>query len=127
MIALAVEVAAKAAGFKPQYVAVDIQTIRFTDLERGERYVYLTPRSGQEGIIGFDLGTHVEPFEFRLRNAQVVKAGKRIDHVGRVRLRTAHGESSSRGGGSSVPVRVGGKAPPRMAMRREFGIRGLSR
>jgi len=60
-------------------VAVDLATIRFSDPEKGYRYVYLTPHVAQQNIINFDQGVSPEPFEFFLRNAvQVVAFGKRV-------------------------------------------------
>lgn len=64
------------------HVAVDIQTIRFTDPARKLRYVYLTPRSVQEAIIRFDHGEKMKPFKFRLGNAHVVASGYKPAHGG---------------------------------------------
>lgn len=58
-------------------IATDLQTIRFTLPETGYRYIYLTPRVGQEGLIKFDQGIPPEPFKFQLRNAvQITYANK---------------------------------------------------
>lgn len=44
-------------------VAVDLQTIRWTDRERNLRYIYLTPRIGQINLVKFDQGDEdIEPF-----------------------------------------------------------------
>ena len=61
-----------------QNVAVDIQTIRFSDFKKGFRYVYLTPRVAQEAIIRFDQGDTPEPFRLQLRHGQVALAGHRV-------------------------------------------------
>ena len=48
-------------------VAVDLQTIRFSDPDKRKRYCYLTPRICQVALVNFDQGTKPEPFIFRLR------------------------------------------------------------
>jgi hypothetical protein len=49
-------------------VTVDLQTIRWTDTEKGERYVYLTPRVAQALLLDFDQGErdYCQPLSFRL-------------------------------------------------------------
>ena len=54
--------AVKAARPGAQKVAVDLQTIRFTDPKLGLRFTYLTPRPCQIAIINFDQGIRPEPF-----------------------------------------------------------------
>jgi hypothetical protein len=64
MIAEALKLSVKSAG-KPiteGTVSVDLQTIRYTDPERGLRYTYLTPRIAQVALVNFDQGRPVEPF-----------------------------------------------------------------
>jgi hypothetical protein len=113
------------------FVAVDIQTIRFT--EAGRRYVYLTPRTVIQALLDFDHGDKPEPFTFRLRNAHVMQAGKKVPKTP-AELKLNHS------GGSAPPVRVGGQAPPtgplsnvgtnrgnRTGQRREFGLRAILR
>ena len=112
-----------------RFVAVDLQTIRFS--EGGKRYVYLTPRTGIKALIDFDQGVKPEPFVLNLRNAHVMLAGKQ-GHKQKAELKTNHT------GGSSIPIRVGGQAPPvgllsnggsnrgnRTGQRREFGLRAV--
>ena len=41
---------------KYTHVTTDLQTIRFSDPERGVRYIYLTPRVVQACLVLFDLG-----------------------------------------------------------------------
>src|SRR5215203_1022975 len=62
MIADAVQAQVKNAKF----IMVDLQSIRFTDKERGIRYIYLTPPVAQQAILEFDKGKPVKPFEFTL-------------------------------------------------------------
>src|SRR5258707_2331325 len=73
MIAEAVKKAYLGAAF----VSVDLQTIRFSDHNKGLRYTYLTPRSAQIALIEFDQGTTPEPFSFQLRGGQVTFGGSR--------------------------------------------------
>src|SRR5688572_3877236 len=55
-----------------KFISVDIQTIRATDLEKRQRYVWLTPRSTQLAIINFDQGQRPAPFSYQLREGQTV-------------------------------------------------------
>lgn len=54
-------------------IEVDVQTIRFTRMETGKRYVYLTPYTVQGYVVAFDAGDVIEPFRFQLRNPLTVK------------------------------------------------------
>jgi hypothetical protein len=56
-------------------ILVDLATIRYSDLEKGFRYTYLTPRKAQLALIDFDQGRVPEPFEFTLYGGQVTRAG----------------------------------------------------
>jgi hypothetical protein len=49
-------------------VTVDLQTIRWTDSDKGERYTYLTPRAAQVLLLDFDQGEreYCRPLTFRL-------------------------------------------------------------
>jgi hypothetical protein len=51
---------------KTNFVLVDLQSIRFSNLKTGKRYFYLTPPIAQKAIIAFDRGQRVEPFSFTL-------------------------------------------------------------
>jgi hypothetical protein len=53
------------------HVEVDVATIRVTDRERGERYIYLTPQSVAEALLAFDQGWKDEelPRQFLIRKA----------------------------------------------------------
>lgn len=129
------------------YVSVDLQTIRFTDPTKRQRYTYLTPRTVQVALCRFDEGdTTIEPFNFQLRNGQVTAAGSRKASF----AKTADADDKSRevnkglrqahlllNGGGSVPDKVGGTTPPRAPLasggkiprkfRRQFGVRALER
>lgn len=139
MISEAVKVAYPGAA----RVRTDLQTIGFTDPDKGLRYHYLTPRLGQEVLVGWDAGAVPEPFTLRIQSAIItrshtrqskVKKDARADRVDR-RVHLV-----DRGQPSKVPERIGGQAPPVGALaspparsgpakgrRREFGLRGLTR
>lgn len=120
-----------------RYISVDLATIRFTDLEAGVRYVYLTPRSAQAALLDFDQGEIPEPFSVRLRDAHVLPTG-----AARQARASLHKEHRNNG---KPPVRVGGQSPPlgplqggatldnprkdktRTGRRREFGLRAIIR
>lgn len=57
------------------YVAADLQTVRFTNRAKGERYTYLTPRKCQVAIVDWDQGRTPAPFTFTLRDGQTSVAG----------------------------------------------------
>lgn len=121
---------------KPLGVAVDLQTIRMTDVEKGLRYIYLTPRIGQIQLLRFDKGLEIKPFVLFLRGGQIV-ASKSHPHHGspndkkyeakrnevkklkRARLRMSKGKA-----GMTI-TKIGGESPPIALLsgkRREFGL-----
>jgi len=54
-------------------VMVDLQTVRYTDREKGERYVWLTPTRAQQMLLAFDQGWPIEPTTMQFRPpAQIV-------------------------------------------------------
>src|SRR6516164_6329046 len=61
--------AIKEAYPKFTYVAVDVQTIRISDPEKGLRYIYLTPRVCQHALWLFDQGRKNKELVFTLRGA----------------------------------------------------------
>jgi hypothetical protein len=69
-----------------RHIAVDLQTIRWTDPRPGSgvRYVFLTPAVAQHNvIIPFDQGDRegCKPVTFRMKPAFVTKAGKKGTHT----------------------------------------------
>jgi hypothetical protein len=58
--------AIRAAIPKARFILVDLQTIRWSDLNSDEREFYLTPAVAQQAIVAFDQGEKVDPFSFTL-------------------------------------------------------------
>jgi hypothetical protein len=58
-------------------ISVDLQTIRYSDPERGVRYTYLTSAAAQAALVAFDEGSLVEPFSFTISNAYVAPVNRR--------------------------------------------------
>lgn len=136
--------AVKAAYPDAQRIAVDIQTIRFTDPKKALRYTYLTPRTAQIALVQFDQGIRPEPHSVQLRRGQVTRSAQKTpERIPSVSLRSldraAQQKAAAKKGrdvlakttlrkhdDTSVPDRVGGKTPPIAAgKRRAFGLRGL--
>lgn len=71
-------------------IAVDLQTIRYTDPKRKVRCVVLTPRLAQDKLVAFDQGDReeLEPFQFKMRPTQVTASGRgREGHAPKKRSR----------------------------------------
>lgn len=129
------------------HVAVDLQTVRFTDPQKGLRYVYLTPYAAQLALIAFDEGTPPDPFSFILKNAHVTKAGSVLPSVktkadqdvrDKAKVQRERDNAKRRlagkaAGAAQIRVsrqgtttrRVGGRRPPQLRMLRQFGIRAF--
>ena len=106
-------------------ISVDLQTVRYSDRTRGERYVYLTPRILQECIIAWDAGQVPKPFNFSLLGASVHLTqrkqpnGKRRP-PGKKRLIKPRK-------GTHTPSTFGGPTPPAGLTRRQFGMRAFDK
>jgi hypothetical protein len=87
------------------YISVDLATIRFSDMNAGKRYVYLTPRHAQEALLDFDQGKKPEPFNLRLAGAHVLLTGN-------ARRAKASLEPQNVGNSGTPPERRDGVAPP---------------
>jgi hypothetical protein len=137
MIAEAIKDAAPGA----KSISVDLQTIRWSDPEKGLRYTYLTPRIAQVPLIMFDQGKTPAEFTFELRGAQVTFMSTRKNSGVAPRGRTDKQLASDRrlaelgrntkmlrsSSATDVPRVVGGEPPPLgpLARRRAFGLRAL--
>lgn len=111
-------------------VSVDIQTIRYTDQEKGVRITFLTPRIAQEAIIDFDDGVLPKPFSFGLRGAHVREI-RQLSEEKKKKMRKYQAKYFAKLSRSShaVPDVYGGKSPPvsRFARVRQFGLKAFIR
>lgn len=120
-------------------VASDLQTIRLTDPRKGLRYVYLTPRLAQVGLIEFDKGNEINPFSFTLRGAHITTSWKKVKTTdGKVVRRRIHKLGKRRlqqHNKNKIPDIVGGGAVPKdkpighiptSTFRREYGMRAFT-
>lgn len=129
MVADALRIASKD---KLQYRAVDIQTTRGTNLEKGERYIWLTPPKVQRMIVDFDRGEEIKPFSFELQAGHTIPAGKpkskkraktQAAKKARPKFRRAY-----KGSKQSIPEAINSPTPPRsIGARRAFGLRSIER
>jgi hypothetical protein len=120
----------------PQFshTAVDLQSIRMTDLAKGLRYIYLTPRMVQQALVAFDQGLRMRPFSFKLQGGHTVASFVRRKIKGKtVRKRVKLGKRKLVTSGRSVPNVIGGKPTPPVLARhpsasnlRKFGVRAFT-
>jgi len=95
-------------------VSVDLQTIRFTDPKKAQRYTYLTPPIAQDYLVAFDQGQFLEPFTFNLTSPiQVAHAGTKGKGSG---LSQAYEGTKVTRSNKLVGVRLGGKPLPVAAL-----------
>ena len=92
-------------------ISVDLQTIRFSDPGRGQRYTYLTPMIAQDYLVAFDEGQPLEPFEFRLNSpVQTTYIGRQA----KGESRTFEGMKATRS--SKTGVKMAGSPMPLAAL-----------
>jgi hypothetical protein len=118
-------------------ISVDLMTIRYSNLEKGLRYIFHTPRTAQIALMNFDGGNPISPFSFRLRGGQIVTMVKRGEHgkgetqrhnLGRRKISTR-----KEANGGVVTETVGGESPPKLSPHpshqsiRKFGLGGFTR
>lgn len=120
-------------------IAVDLQSIRWSDPVLRLRYVYMTPPHCQIALVAFDQGIHTDPFSFTLSRAQVLPMGPPGEREARRQRAIARGAPAKQTppamppsptggvpgatkvfvaghGANQVPSIVGGKAPPTGAL-----------
>jgi hypothetical protein len=137
-----------------RHIAVDLQTIRWSNPKRGVRYVFLTPHIAQtDVIIPFDQGEECKPVSFKMRPAFISRIGAKrnqtpepeqlkgtglkvaeeprrlIPYAGKEKpKRKRHAKISKTRPDGTIPTTLGGKLPPVPVLsRREFGLRALRR
>ena len=123
MIADAVKAAAVGKKMRISKVLVDLQSIRFTDKDTGNRWICWTPTVGQYAILQFDKGIKPEPFGFNMRPVQIIEKAQRkqANRTGASKARIAFSQKT----GGGAPIKHGGRAIPTVGLRREFGLRQL--
>lgn len=115
--------AIKAALPGASHVMVDLQTIRFTDREKGERRIYFTPPLCQQQLLRFDQGTAIEPWSFRLPTTPAQVVPKNKGEAAKTEL------VMPKEGRRTPPVVRGGRSLPTSVLsshkgsRRVFGVR----
>jgi hypothetical protein len=113
-----------------KFVSVDMQTIRFSDPERGERLFYLTPRKAQLALINFDQGNVVEDFSFVLRAPHISRMHKRVRPLPEETFKEKRAPKETRRivktNGLSITKTIGPNMPSyRVGRRRMFGIKSI--
>ncbi len=106
-------------------ISVDLQTVRYSDREKGLRYVYLTPRVLQEFIVGWDAGDEIGGFTYHLAGASIHNIAKRQANGRRKPPGKKKVLKPYKPGG--VPQTKGGHTPPLGNTRRQFGLRAFER
>jgi hypothetical protein len=137
------------------FIAVDLQTIRWSNPKRGVRYCFLTPTIAQHDvIIPFDQGEECKPVTFKMKPAFITRIGAKrnppdadqlkgtglkvaeepeperplIPYAGKEKPERKRRAISATKPDGSIPVTLGGKLPPVSVLaRREFGLRALRR
>jgi hypothetical protein len=49
-------------------ISVDMMNIRWSDPEKGWRYIYMTPKPAQYALVDYDMGLEIQPFSFQVRS-----------------------------------------------------------
>jgi hypothetical protein len=122
MVSDAVKAAAVRRKLRIGKVLTDLQTVRFSDLDKKVRYICFTPRVAQVALLDFDQGKWPTPFKFRLAPVQIIAQQHRAKPKPRARLATRPTNS----GGYTRPIKHGGEAlATTVGLRREFGLRQM--
>lgn len=95
------------------YILVDSQSIRFSNYESGERYVYLTPPSVQQALLDFDSGVVVKPFSINMR----------LGYIRQMRVRQGNGVKPETPKRKNHAAKSGQPKRYMAARYREHGIR----
>lgn len=117
-------------------VSVDMATIRVTDAERGERYIYLTPPAAQHVLLSFDQGWPNPTEQLTIRRAvkidpiinkknspsQVERRRRRDERRAQVQAKRDAGERLSKGD-KLVLARAESDSPPSPDRPRSSGPR----
>jgi hypothetical protein len=108
-------------------VSVDLQTIRWSDPKKRERYIFLTPPQAQRAILQFDEGIAPKPFRLKLHGGQIIPMKEwSNDDKKRVKRTQSRPVIVPNPDGHATTI-LGGK-PTRMThigRRRTFGLREI--
>ena len=128
-------------------VSVDMMHVRWSDPEKGWRYIYMTPKPAQYALIRYDMGLEIEPFSFQVRTGiatpMQLGTGKNRKRAHAVRqskiLKTSdHGTIAHSVASKSVPMHPADKETtgfkpgrpkewhPSHNSLRHFGLRGFT-
>lgn len=69
-----------------RYVSVDLQSIAWSHLAEGKRFIAFTPAKAQTALLEFDSGIKPNPFMFTAHCAVVRKVGWQANHPGKSRV-----------------------------------------
>ena len=104
---------------KARYVCVDLQSVRWSNLETGQRFVCFTPPKAQASLLLFDNGIKPKPFSCTVHSAIIKKVGWKATHP--------HTDETKRKRGSYRKTGIKGLKGPKPARYRQFGIRMFSK
>jgi hypothetical protein len=72
------------------YIMVDLQSIRYTDPKKGQRFTYMTPAAAQRNLLKFDRGDKtLRPFTFSLNSPKVRAVNTKTNSTKKAKRRTA--------------------------------------
>lgn len=111
---------------KAANIAVDLQSIRWSNRKKRVRYTFLTPRIAQEALVRFDRGNRPSPFHFTLKGAIITQTQTDRVRNGQIRRRIVHAGARSRGDIEYGRTVVVGGRPPRShhaSRTRQFGMK----
>jgi hypothetical protein len=70
-------------------ISVDMMNIRWSDPEKGWRYIYMTPKPAQYALVHYDMGLETKPFSFQVRSGHatpmILGSGKNRKRAHKVR------------------------------------------
>jgi hypothetical protein len=110
---------------RARWVQADVQSIRFTDREKGFRYTYMTPKGVQRNLIKFDQGTKPSPFTFLLTEGKIKRISRPPKRAASANLRkaAAKGRKSQKPSVKPKSAAVAKNVAP--SHQRQFGVRSL--
>lgn len=108
-----------------KYISVDVQAIKFSDVDAKTRFIFLTPPVAQNAILRWDRGIEIQPFSFLLVDPVIKKVRKRWTGNPEVlkKARTKYEKTSRRKKVDPMAPRLVTKKKPKVSRFREFGIR----